>query len=103
MELPADVLHVLSHISSSIRLQPPAVMHNPLPATSLHPASAAVPLPCLQIKQTLIRKFGFHDNVPCHLAASLCAGFLAVVAGSPFDVVKSRAMGEWYCNGTFMG
>lgn len=37
--------------------------------------------------------FGFHDNVYCHLSASLCAGFLAVAAGSPFDVIKSRAMG----------
>jgi solute carrier family 25 uncoupling protein 8/9 len=45
-----------------------------------------------QIKQTLMRSFGFQDNVYCHLASSLCAGFLAVMAGSPFDVVKSRAM-----------
>lgn len=51
----------------------------------------APPMP--QIKGVLMRSFGFHDNVYCHLAASLCAGFLAVAAGSPFDVVKSRAMG----------
>lgn len=30
----------------------------------------------------------------CHLAASLCAGFIAVVVGSPADVIKSRMMGE---------
>ena len=34
------------------------------------------------------------DNVYCHLASSLCAGFLAVVVGSPADVIKSRMMGE---------
>ncbi|EFN59406.1 hypothetical protein CHLNCDRAFT_48478 [Chlorella variabilis] len=45
-----------------------------------------------QIKQLLMASFGFHDNVYCHLSASLCAGFLAVAAGSPFDVIKSRAM-----------
>ncbi|KAL4430927.1 hypothetical protein ABPG75_006183 [Micractinium tetrahymenae] len=45
-----------------------------------------------QIKGVLMRSFGFQDNVRCHLAASLCAGFLAVAAGSPFDVIKSRAM-----------
>lgn len=45
-----------------------------------------------QIKGVLMRRFGFRDNVYCHLAASLCAGLLAVSAGSPFDVIKSRAM-----------
>lgn len=34
------------------------------------------------------------DNVVCHLASSLCAGFLAVMVGSPADVIKSRMMGE---------
>jgi hypothetical protein len=35
------------------------------------------------------------DNVVCHLASSLCAGFIAVVVGSPADVIKSRMMGAW--------
>ena len=46
------------------------------------------------IKSVLQASFGMSDNVYCHLSASVCAGFLAVAAGSPFDVVKSRAMGE---------
>ena len=41
--------------------------------------------------------FGFRDNVYCHLSASLAAGVLAVLAGSPFDVVKSRSMGALCC------
>ncbi len=36
----------------------------------------------------------FQDNVYCHLASGLGAGFFAVCIGSPVDVVKSRMMGE---------
>lgn len=45
-----------------------------------------------QIKYTLIKTGVFEDSVPCHIAASLCAGFMAVVIGSPADVLKSRMM-----------
>ena len=34
----------------------------------------------------------FGDTLACHLASSVCAGFLSTVCGSPFDVVKSRMM-----------
>ncbi|GAB4814656.1 hypothetical protein N2152v2_001702 [Parachlorella kessleri] len=46
-----------------------------------------------QIKQTLIKSGLFKDNVYCHLASGLGAGFFAVCIGSPVDVVKSRMMG----------
>lgn len=36
----------------------------------------------------------FKDNVYCHIASGLGAGFFAVCVGSPVDVVKSRMMGE---------
>ncbi|GAB4817944.1 hypothetical protein N2152v2_004990 [Parachlorella kessleri] len=45
-----------------------------------------------QIKHSLMATGMFQDNVYCHLAASLCAGFIAVVVGSPADVIKSRMM-----------
>lgn len=37
----------------------------------------------------------FHDNVYCHVASGLGAGFVAVCVGSPVDVLKSRMMGAW--------
>lgn len=46
-----------------------------------------------QIKQTLLTSGIFEDNVFCHLASGLGAGFFAVCCGSPVDVVKSRMMG----------
>jgi solute carrier family 25 uncoupling protein 8/9 len=46
-----------------------------------------------QIKQTLLATGVFNDNVYCHLASGLGAGFFAVCIGSPVDVVKSRMMG----------
>ncbi|KAI7842671.1 hypothetical protein COHA_003602 [Chlorella ohadii] len=45
-----------------------------------------------QIKETLIKMGLFGDTLACHLASSVCAGFLSTVCGSPFDVVKSRMM-----------
>eukprot|EP00887_Chlorella_sp_A99_P005436 scaffold1.g5436.t1 len=44
------------------------------------------------IKYTLIRSKLFEDGVPCHIAASLCAGFMAVIVGSPADVLKTKLM-----------
>ena len=46
-----------------------------------------------QIKQSLLESGMFQDNVYCHLASGLGAGFVAVCVGSPVDVVKSRMMG----------
>jgi len=46
-----------------------------------------------QIKQTLLASGLVGDNVLCHLASGLGAGFFAVCVGSPVDVVKSRMMG----------
>lgn len=48
-----------------------------------------------QIKQSLLESGMFQDNVYCHLASGLGAGFVAVCVGSPVDVVKSRMMGEF--------
>lgn len=47
-----------------------------------------------QIKQTLLASGLFKDNVVCHIASGLGAGFFAVCIGSPVDVVKSRVMGD---------
>ncbi|KAK2079158.1 Matrilysin [Prototheca wickerhamii] len=46
-----------------------------------------------QIKQTLLRSGVFNDDIYCHIASGLGAGFFAVCVGSPVDVVKSRMMG----------
>lgn len=46
-----------------------------------------------QIKQSLLGSGFFEDNIYCHLASGLGAGFFAVCVGSPVDVVKSRMMG----------
>ena len=45
----------------------------------------------------------FQDNVYCHLASGLGAGFFAVCIGSPVDVVKSRMMGERVLGGRWGG
>ena len=47
-----------------------------------------------QIKQSLLASGIVEDNVYCHLASGLGAGFVAVCVGSPVDVVKSRMMGK---------
>ncbi|KAL8146055.1 hypothetical protein AgCh_003982 [Apium graveolens] len=47
-----------------------------------------------QVKQTIMQIPGFSDNIFTHLLAGLGAGFFAVCIGSPFDVVKSRMMGD---------
>ena len=49
----------------------------------------------MQIKHTLLKSGLFEDNVFCHIASGLGAGFFAVICGSPVDVVKSRLMGEF--------
>ena len=45
------------------------------------------------IKQGLLSTGLFRDNIYCHLASGLGAGFFAVCIGSPADVLKSRMMG----------
>ena len=54
-----------------------------------------------QIKQTLLASGIVGDNVYCHIASGLGAGFFAVCVGSPVDVVKSRMMGA--PKGTYTG
>lgn len=54
-----------------------------------------------QIKQTLLKTGLFQDNVFCHLACGVGAGFFAVTIGSPVDVIKSRMMGA--APGTYTG
>lgn len=47
-----------------------------------------------QVKEQILSKGLLKDGVPCQLASSLSAGFVAVCIGSPVDVVKSRMMGS---------
>ena len=47
-----------------------------------------------QIKEILIGSGLFQDDVKCHIASGLGAGFVACCVGSPVDVVKSRVMGD---------
>jgi solute carrier family 25 uncoupling protein 8/9 len=44
------------------------------------------------VKEKLL-SLGVPNDIRCHLASGLGAGFMAVCIGSPFDVVKSRLMG----------
>ena len=45
-----------------------------------------------QIKTTFIEKNWMNDGMKLHFTASAIAGFLAVIFGSPADVIKSRIM-----------
>lgn len=46
-----------------------------------------------EIKSVLVRNaIVGGDNVYAHFGSSLCAGFIATVVNSPFDVVKSRCV-----------
>lgn len=45
-----------------------------------------------QIKQMLIDLTPMKDNIATHWSAALGAGFIAVIIGSPIDVVKTRIM-----------
>jgi len=57
-----------------------------------------------EIKYQIISRGFLNDGIPCHFVSSAFAGFLAVIFGSPFDVVKTRMMnsqkgiGEGYKN-----
>jgi len=44
------------------------------------------------IKMRLLHSEYFREGLSLHLSSALCAGFLASLASSPFDVVKSRIM-----------
>ena len=56
----------------------PLAMIRTWPPLTLHGLRAPTHAPVLQIKQVLMHSFGFKDDVYCHLASSLCAGFIAV-------------------------
>jgi len=48
-----------------------------------------------EAKQLLVRRFGFApDSIVTHFGASGLAGFLATVASSPTDVLKSHLMSQ---------
>ena len=42
------------------------------------------------IKQQLLTRFSFKDNVPTHLLTALLGGTISVTACAPIDVFKSR-------------
>jgi hypothetical protein len=48
-----------------------------------------------ECKELIVRSLGWAPSeVKTHLSASIAAGFLATIASSPFDVVKSRVMNQ---------
>jgi len=47
-----------------------------------------------QVKQTVMRDFGFKDNIYTHLFCGTTAGFVATCFGSPADVIKTRIMNQ---------
>lgn len=46
------------------------------------------------VKQMLLREEGWEDNARTHACASLAAGVVAAVLGTPADVVKTRCMNQ---------
>lgn len=44
------------------------------------------------IKDLLMKKLAFSDNLNCHFVSAFGAGFCATVVASPIDVVKTRIM-----------
>lgn len=55
--------------------------------------SSSGPLPQTLLPPPRTHAGLFKDNIYCHIASGLGAGFFAVCVGSPVDVVKSRMMG----------
>ncbi len=47
-----------------------------------------------EVKSQLLGGGYMQDGLPCHIVTATCSGFVATVASSPFDVVKSRVMGQ---------
>jgi hypothetical protein len=48
-----------------------------------------------ECKEMIVKSLGWQaSEVKTHLSASIMAGFLATIASSPFDVVKSRVMNQ---------
>jgi hypothetical protein len=47
-----------------------------------------------EIKEQFLARGILEEGIGLHFATSLAAGFIATVAASPFDVVKSRVMGQ---------
>jgi len=54
-----------------------------------------------EIKYQIIKSGFLEDGVGCHFVASAIAGFLAVIFGSPFDVVKTRMMSSGKGSGAY--
>lgn len=51
-----------------------------------------------EIKCFFLRRRWMRDDIPLHLFTAMLSGFLATVASSPFDVVKSRLMSQPFDN-----
>ena len=47
-----------------------------------------------EIKCRFLKAQWFEEGLPLHVATSLVAGFIATACASPFDVAKSRVMGQ---------
>eukprot|EP00420_Gonyaulax_spinifera_P000002 CAMPEP_0197933320 /NCGR_PEP_ID=MMETSP1439-20131203/109967_1 /TAXON_ID=66791 /ORGANISM="Gonyaulax spinifera, Strain CCMP409" /LENGTH=251 /DNA_ID=CAMNT_0043556139 /DNA_START=6 /DNA_END=758 /DNA_ORIENTATION=+ len=47
-----------------------------------------------ELKQQLLSRGLMSDGLPCHVTTAFFSGFVSTVASSPFDVVKSRVMGQ---------
>ena len=45
-----------------------------------------------QVKQFVLSRNLLQDGVPCHLSCGFVAGVVAVIFGSPMDVLKTRMM-----------
>merc|ERR1711924_223445 len=47
-----------------------------------------------EAKQQILGTGMMKEGLPCHITVSFISGFVSTVASSPFDVVKSRVMGQ---------
>lgn len=47
-----------------------------------------------EVKHQLLMRKLMSEGLPCHIATATVSGFVATLVSSPFDVVKSRVMGQ---------
>lgn len=47
-----------------------------------------------EVKTQLVHKNIMNEGLPCHVTTAFISGFVSTVVSSPFDVVKSRVMGQ---------
>lgn len=47
-----------------------------------------------EVKHQLLSRNLLSEGLPCHITTAFVSGFVSTVASSPFDVVKSRVMGQ---------